>query len=265
MEIFNLKTNFCSISIKGKVRLQNEDSCGYASTPNGYVFVVCDGMGGHVGGKIASNIAVKSILNFLNEQKNGNTLLIMKNAIEEANKNIYELSVQDKNLKGMGTTVVLLIIKEQNAFVAHVGDSRIYLHTDGKLHRITKDHSYVQSLVDNGSITEEEAERHPRRNQIMNALGIFEEVKVELAEKPILPKNGDILMLCSDGLNGMIKDLIMETTLNKSISIKAKGNKLVELAMDAGGRDNITVQLIEISNSQNKNTVFESKSYTKNL
>lgn len=260
MDIFDIKTDVCNITHEGKVRPKNEDNQGYTNTVNGHIFVVCDGMGGHVGGQVASNIAVESIIEYFISEKKANIYEAMREAIENANRNIYERSRQDTSLKGMGTTGVLLIIKGESAYIAHVGDSRIYLHSDGKLHRITKDHSYVQSLVDNNTISDDDAENHPRKNELMRALGISMKVDVEVAPMPIAPKNGDIFLLCSDGLNGMVNDMTMEATLNKKANVQQKGEELLQFALNAGGKDNITLSLIEISKSHHNRSIFVSKS-----
>ena len=260
MDIFDIKKDVCNITHEGKVRPKNEDNQGYTYTSNGHIFVVCDGMGGHVGGQVASNIAVESIIEYFASDKKPDIYVAMCEAIEYANRNIYERSRQDTSLEGMGTTAVLLVIQNENSYIAHVGDSRIYLHTSGQLHRVTKDHSYVQSLVDNGTISDDDAERHPRKNELMRALGISPKVKVEVASQPIRTKNGDTFLLCSDGLNGMVNDMTMEATLNKTLSIQQKGEELLQFALNAGGKDNITLSLIEISKSPNPKTYFISKS-----
>jgi hypothetical protein len=144
-------------------------------------------------------------------------------------------------------------------YIAHVGDSRIYIHTDKKLYRITKDHSYVQGLVDKGEITDQQMETHPNKNQLTRALGIAAEVQVEVASKPILAKSGDSFLLCSDGLNGLINDRMINSVINTNNTLETKCNNLITMAEAAGGHDNISVDLIEVLESEHIKTQFVNK------
>ena len=258
--IFNMQEDTCSLTNVGKVRKQNEDNLGYAETPNGDVFVVCDGMGGHVGGRVASSIAVDAIMEYFGSEKKLYITEAMEEAIRYANRKIYEKAEEEPELKGMGTTIVLTVFQEDKAYIAHVGDSRIYLFSNEKLYRITKDHSHVQQLVDIGAITPKEAETHPKKNIILKALGINEDVEPEVQKDPLLLKNGDILLMCSDGLSDMVNDNKIEATLQQTDNVKKAGEELMQLALDAGGKDNITLQLIKISKSNYKESVFIDKS-----
>jgi len=245
----------------GKVRTVQEDSHDMAVlTPNGDVFVVCDGMGGHVGGKQASSIAVKSILEYLKKEKFHNPLQAMNEALQFANMQILGYAKEHPELKGMGTTACILLLQDSDAYIAHVGDSRIYLYLgkEKKLHRITKDHSYVQTLVDAGELSDEDAENHPKKNRILRALGIQTVLEPTFSEKPILPKNGDVFLICSDGLSGMLHDDKINSILTFNSTIQQKGDMLINLALEEGGLDNITLQLIQISNSPWKKSVFKS-------
>ena len=233
----------------GNKRSANEDFLGYSTTPNGLLYVVCDGMGGHVGGATASQLAVKSIINFLGAEPFENIYDALRNAIVFANNEIYNHSLNNPNLKGMGTTCTVLIAREPEIFIAHVGDSRIYLQSDKKLYRLTKDHSYVQELVDQGVILDEDAENHPKKNQILKALGIREIVDPTVYLKAIHPKTGDRFLLCSDGLNGEINDEIINQTFNEEQDINIVGSNLINKALDAGGNDNITIEIIEVLDS----------------
>lgn len=243
-----------SISDVGQVRQANEDSCGDRMTANGYVFVVCDGMGGHVGGAAASSIAVDSILNFF-ENPVQNIYVGINDAFQLANTNILNAARQDPSLKGMGTTGTILIINEEACFIGHVGDSRIYLKSDGRLNRLTKDHSFVQTLVDQGIISDDDAEEHPKKNQILEALGIKAQVNPTICDVPIQPKAGDCFLLCSDGLNGMIKDSVIEELID-SDSPERSGRELIDAANRAGGKDNITATLVTITESPFATSVF---------
>ena len=241
----------------GNVRTAQEDSHDIAVlTPNGDVFVVCDGMGGHVGGKQASSIAVKSIIEHLKKEKYDQPMQALNDALQFANMQILGYAKDHPELRGMGTTACIVLLQDTEAYIAHVGDSRIYLYMgkEQQLHRVTKDHSYVQTLVDARQITDEEAEHHPNKNRILKALGI----KPELVPtcNVLRPKNGDCFLICSDGLNGMITDSTIEGVLKQHIPLADKGERLIQLALEAGGQDNITVELIQISSSPHTQSQF---------
>lgn len=241
----------------GNVRTAQEDSHDIAIlTPNGDVFVVCDGMGGHVGGKQASSIAVKSIIEHLKKEKYAQPMQALNDALQFANMQILGYAKEHPELRGMGTTACIVLLQDTEAYIAHVGDSRIYLYMgkEQQLHRVTKDHSYVQTLVDAGQISDEEAEHHPNKNRILKALGI----KPELVPtcNVLRPKNGDCFLICSDGLNGMITDSTIEGVLKQNIPLADKGERLIQLALEAGGQDNITVELIQISSSPHTQSQF---------
>ncbi len=243
----------------GNVRTAQEDSHDIAAlTPNGDVFVVCDGMGGHVGGKQASSIAVKSIIDYLKKEKYSQPTQALNEALQFANMQILGYANEHPELKGMGTTACIVLLQESEAYIAHVGDSRIYLYLgkEKRLHRITKDHSYVQTLVDAGQITDEEAEHHPNKNRILKALGIKPELSPTFNK--LQPKNGDVFLICSDGLSGMISDSIIANVLSQKYEIAVKGETLINLALEAGGTDNITVELIQIANSPYSRSQFKS-------
>ncbi len=256
----------------GNVRKAQEDSHGLKlGTPNGDLFVVCDGMGGHVGGAKASSIAVKSIINRISEEKRPTPIDALHDALDYANMQILGFANDHPEFKGMGTTACVLLLQDDGAWIAHVGDSRIYLYLgkEKQLHRITKDHSYVQTLVDANQMTDEQAEHSPYKNRIMKALGIKPELQptFNYENRPIHPKNGDIFLICSDGLSGMIPDKTIERVLGGNMTLQEKGDELMRLAMlgetvQPGGQDNCTVELIEIDNSKWKKSEF--KSYNPN-
>jgi hypothetical protein len=156
----------------------------------------------------------------------------------------------------MGTTCTVLLIRGSETFIGHVGDSRIYLQTNGKLHRITKDHSFVQTLVDQGLISDSEAESHPRKNELLKALGIRDTVEPEVSSAPIQASAGDCFMMCSDGLCGLVDDNAMESVLGSNQAIDDKTDKLIAMAKSAGGNDNITVAVIDIESSPFTTSVF---------
>lgn len=252
-------TNVFQRDVIGNVRTAQEDSHDIAVlTPNGDVFVVCDGMGGHVGGKQASTIAVKSIIDYLKKEKYPQPIKALNDALQFANMQILGYANEHPELIGMGTTACVVLLQESEAYIAHVGDSRIYLYLgkEKQLHRITKDHSFVQTLVDAGQITDEEAEHHPNKNRILKALGI----KPDLAPSfdRVQPKNGDVFLICSDGLSGMISDSVIRGIMMQNQSLEDKGETLINLALEAGGQDNITLELVQIANSPHSKSLFRS-------
>ncbi len=261
-DIFNIQTDAASITHKGLVRKENEDNMGYAHTPNGHVFVVCDGMGGHVGGKEASQTAVNAILEFMKAKPYVNIPKAIAEAIKYANKKVYEKAQQNPSLKGMGTTVVMAVVKDDKIYIGHVGDSRIYLFTDGKLVQLTKDHSFVQKLYDMGIINEEEKRKHPRKNEITRALGLNATVTPAVPAEPLLLKNNDILLLCSDGLTDMVEDQHIARILGENPDVKQAAQKLIKAALEGGGKDNVTLQLIKITNSNYKESIYPGKTKT---
>jgi serine/threonine protein phosphatase PrpC len=248
----------------GLIRKVNEDSCGYAQTLNGNLFVVCDGMGGHVGGATASKIGVDKIIEYLSKEKYPDTGRALNDALVFANYQILGTAREKPELKGMGTTACILLVRENEAWIAHAGDSRIYLYVDREkfLHRITKDHSFVQSLVDSGKIQDRAAETHPQKNIILKALGINENIKPTVCARPVRPAKNDIFLICSDGLSGMIDDPTMESVLKTDEHPDSKVKNLMELALYNGGQDNITAQLIQIVDSPWKNTELNGNEYT---
>ncbi len=244
-----------SITNVGKVRSANEDNFGDALTPNGHLFVVCDGMGGHVGGAKASSIAVASITEYFMREQYGNVIQAIDRALSFANEQIFANALSEPELKGMGTTAVVLIVSGNDCFIGHVGDSRIYLKSNNKLHRITKDHSFVQTLVDSGVISDDEAESHPNKNQILKALGTSSVVEGTISQMPIQVKTGDVFLLCSDGLNGMVNDKGIEMMLQGN-NLQQAGDDLIRAALDAGGNDNVTATLVAIDESVYSKSIF---------
>lgn len=241
---FSVKTDV------GKVRKANEDCAGFSLSDetknNGDLFVVCDGMGGHVGGAAASNLAVQTIIETFKLEYYENPFIAINNAIVKANAAIYQKTIENPELKGMGTTCTVLLRRGDEYFIGHVGDSRVYLVADGKRNRLTKDHSFVQNLVDEGIIQDEEAEEHPRKNELLKALGIREEVQPTVANEPIIANQGDVFLLCSDGLTGFVSDQDIETIVSSTDDLDITAENLINLANEGGGLDNITVALIKV-------------------
>lgn len=239
----------------GQVRQANEDYFGNFETKNGYVFLVCDGMGGHVGGAKASQIAVGIIRDCLQQLDYKTPFEALSQSIVAANDAILVYAEKNPELTGMGTTCVAILVVGSDVYYAHVGDSRIYLFSNKKLTRITKDHSFVQNMIDLGGLTEEEAEKHPRRNEITNALGLKNMKPPTVCAAQIQAAKGDMFLLCSDGLTGMVSDTELESVLKNNMELQGKANLMIDLANKAGGKDNITVQIIEITHSPYTKTV----------
>lgn len=233
----------------GKTRESNQDAFDTGYFNDGTVWaVVCDGMGGVSGGQVASSLCIDKTVNAIKRSYRENmTVNNVKNmlvsAINAANSYVFDESLKDRDLKGMGTTIVAVVIVNNIAVVAHVGDSRAYI-INNTIKQITKDHSFVQLLVDNGRITPEEAENHPDKNIITRAIGIegFVDVDVDIVDI----KDEDILLLCTDGLNGYVKDDDIFKTVKEYGDSSTE--KLVETANLNGGHDNITVVLISSDN-----------------
>lgn len=229
----------------GLVRETNQDAYSADVFPSGDVWaVVCDGMGGVSGGQIASGICVKRVSDAITRgYRKGMTVNSAKNllvsAINAANTEIFEEAVKNPLLRGMGTTVVAVIVLGNIAVVAHVGDSRAYTIKDG-MKAITKDHSLVQLLLDMGKITPETAKVHPERNVITRAVGSENFVDTEIDIVDI--DESTTLLICTDGLNGYVDDSVILETVNKYGDLSAQ--KLVETANQSGGHDNVTVVLL---------------------
>ena len=252
-----IKIEYTGLTDTGLVRKANEDNLGFFESPYAQILTVCDGMGGHVGGATASTIAVNSIVEHLSKSELKSPEIEINNAIVFANHAILQAAAENPDLKNMGTTCTVMVVNSDSIYIGHVGDSRIYLLTKNRLHRITKDHSFVQNLVDAGAIADEEAENHPRKNELTRALGVKNIVEPTVSKQPIKPQKGDIFMLCSDGLCGLVSDRNMEDILNRNDSIELTANLLIQAAKNAGGHDNITVQLAKVVESNYSYSEFD--------
>ena len=228
---------------RGRVRTDNQDAYFAGKITDDAVFaVVCDGMGGANAGNVASELAVRHISEYvIRSYRDGmdmtDTEKTLKNAIVSANISLYDMAVNNAELAGMGTTAVAAFVKDGAAVIAHVGDSRIYL-VNGEIKQLTRDHSVVQSLIESGKITPEDAKVHPRKNVITRALGAEENVAVD--SDCLNLSNGDTLLLCSDGLTNFLDDKDILTVFQNN-DISAVAERLVEEANENGGGDNITV------------------------
>jgi protein phosphatase len=222
----------------GLQRRENEDSV-LASPP---MFVVADGMGGAQAGEVASRIAVDAFAEGLPEEGSPEERLTA--VALTANRRIYELSRSESERAGMGTTLTAAYLGEHDLSIAHVGDSRAYLYRDGELTRLTQDHSLMAELIRRGKLTEEEAADHPQRSIITRALGPEPDVTVDTWTYPV--REGDIILLCSDGLTSMISEAQVAEILRASDGLGRAAQTLIDEANRAGGRDNITVILFRL-------------------
>lgn len=231
----------------GKVRDMNQDSF-YISSPQDeiQIFIVADGMGGYKGGEVASKLAVETSKNYIINNFNSiehdreSILNLIKSAIEYANLVVYEKSKEVPELENMGTTIDICLILQNKVYIGHVGDSRVYRKRKEFFRKLTTDHSYVQKLVSDGTITKEEAYNHPKKNMLIKALGCSSFVEPDVMVKGFL--KDDILLMCSDGLTNMLRDEEIVQIINQN-PIEAC-NRLVNEANDKGGLDNITAVII---------------------
>ena len=250
---FRLKIEFAQASDPGRDpnKQVNEDSCGYAETRFGHLCVLCDGMGGHYGGKEASRCAITTIFEVFDQLPT--TLApaaALKHAIEEAGRRVYQLGGPPENRTRPGSTVVVMLLHDRGLDVAHVGDSRAYIIRANQIYPLTRDHSMVQGMIDAGMLTEESAMGHPDSNKITRALGMKPDVDVELRPEPMELFPGDLLLQSSDGLTDLAlgRDILGATRQALSSgNVEFACNTLVKLANDRGGHDNITVQMVRIS------------------
>ncbi|MBZ0134753.1 MAG: Stp1/IreP family PP2C-type Ser/Thr phosphatase [Planctomycetes bacterium] len=232
----------------GLQRKNNEDSC--ALIEEAGLCVVADGMGGHLGGEIASNIAIEAVTEaFKDRPRNGQDerkdAELLSKCIKSANKEIYRRGNADAALKNMGTTIVAAVLAGDYIVTANVGDSRIYRVRDKKLEQVTEDHSWVGELRKKNLISEEDARSHPLKNIITRALGM--EPSVEVDVKWEKARSGDLYLLCTDGLTDLVPDgEIAEKILSSGDDLDAMARALIETANAAGGTDNITVGLCRV-------------------
>ncbi len=233
-----------SLTDRGKVRKNNQDSFINYFHPRFATFVVCDGMGGHKAGEVASAIAVESMQQSIIEKKDRTDYEnMLKESVIESNQKVYIESQKCEEFSNMGTTIVAAILSQDNIYLAHVGDSRAYLYRSKELTCLTHDHSLVQKMLDDGAITEEEARNHPDRSTLTRALGTEDSLEVELDR--LQARENDLILLCTDGLTGMLRDSEISEILEKGETVREKAENLVERAIEAGGLDNITVSLFE--------------------
>ena len=230
----------------GKVREVNQDrACVLKNDANEYLGIVCDGMGGHQAGELASTLAIECICqSFLEASPLRTTqdgLNWINEAICKANETIYDDALKNPNHQGMGTTVAACLVLKDTIVIAHVGDSRVYQVNSDQLVQLTKDHTYVNLLVDSGTITKEQAKTHPKKNILMKALGVFETIVVSTS---VIENKHQTMMICSDGLYNVLSDEEVLSIMAKHDSIHEQVFDMITCANQNGGTDNISVVLL---------------------
>ena len=253
------KLRSVALTDTGKIREHNEDTIG--AEPDLGLFVLADGMGGYNAGEVASGIAVKTIMNLVREAYQVQQLdgtdratglmrpsIILRDAILRANKIIHQTSKTQPQCEGMGTTVVAVLFYNNRVITAHVGDSRIYRLRSDRFEQLTLDHSLLQELVDRGFYSQEEAARSTNKNYVTRALGVEPAVEVEIREHPV--QRGDHYVLCSDGLSDMVEDEDIHLTISTfNDNLETVAKQLVQLSNEHGGRDNISVMVMQVIDS----------------
>lgn len=242
----------CAATDLGLKRSQNEDCLGYWFADDaaklerlGVLLVVADGMGGSRGGEVASRLAVETVLRCWRDGEAEEPIADLSQAIENANRIVHEQSTANPELRGMGTTCTALVVRDHDAFVAHVGDSRAYAIRDGSILQLTRDHSLVAQLVENRQITPEQARIDPRRNLVTRSVGVAFHVEVDAAAIVGGVREGDTIVLCTDGLHGLVEDReILEFAAGEDLDRACR--ELVALARQRGGPDNISVILARV-------------------
>ena len=236
----------------GCLRQNNEDSFGYWEPEDdqqflrkGRLAVVADGMGGYEGGQEASRLAVETLMAVYRDFGGDDPQAALIEALQAAHEQIRQYSFSHPELRGMGTTCTAAAIVQDALYYVHVGDTRLYLIRDGQITRVTRDHSYVGRLVESGMISREEAETHPQRNILTAALGTNPDLIMDSPGRPEPLRPEDVLLICSDGLWGQVRDSeILDAVENKSA--EQAGRKLIELARERGGPDNITIEILRL-------------------
>jgi len=236
----------------GCLRQNNEDSFGYWEPDDdqqflrkGRLAVVADGMGGYEGGQEASRMAVETLMAVYRDFDGDGPQEALVEALQAAHEQIRSYSFAHPELRGMGTTCTAAAIVQDELYFVHVGDTRLYLIRDGQITRVTRDHSYVGRLVEAGMISAEEAEHHPQRNILTAALGTNPELIMDSPEQPEPLLAADVLVICTDGLWGLMRDAEILDAVENNSAEKA-GRQLIALAKERGGPDNITVEILRL-------------------
>jgi len=245
-----MKIEVGNLTDVGKKRTHNEDYFGFFERAPGEILaIVADGMGGHASGEVASRMGVEMIHEIYSKERvDKDVLEALKSAFQITNFTILQKSLEQESLNGMGTTATALVLKNDQAFIGHMGDSRAYLFRNSTISQLTKDHSLVERMVDQGLLSREEAYSHPQKNVIYKTLGVNMDAGLDLLG-PIPVTIGDIFLLCSDGLTNLVTDEEMLNIVSKEPPQRAC-NSLILLANQRGGQDNITVQILTTKRSK---------------
>jgi PPM family protein phosphatase len=241
----------CACSDVGKMRNINQDAVYYVDDEKLPIYMVADGMGGHKSGEYASNLSIHVISRMYDEKReamaSGELEIpqFINDAFKAANEKIVKEGAEDETIKKMGTTLTLIIVKEGEAYIGHIGDSRAYMIRGGELTQLTHDHSLVAELLRSGSITAEEARVHPQKNVITKALGTDSDINPDIYTKELL--KDDILFLCTDGLTNMIEDEDLKNKILMASELQEMCVLLTNEANELGGPDNITILMAKIS------------------
>lgn len=240
--------NVCGLTDNGLSRENNQDSLFVSDIFDLPLYIVADGMGGHNAGEIASGIAVETIKDvFLNNKESlelkENIIKTIKDSISEANKRIFFKALGSPECSGMGTTLTMCYIYDKEIYIGHIGDSRAYFIKDSNIEQVTEDDSLVNELIKNGSITAEEAKTHPQRNVITKALGTSIDIEVDIYTMGY--EEGDILIICSDGLSNMVKEKNVLNIIESEDNVNLACQGLIDLAKKNGGSDNITLIIVK--------------------
>lgn len=230
----------------GQRREMNQDYMYTSETAVGNLpnlFLVADGMGGHKAGDYASRFTIEKIVEYITRSEMTEPVAVMKEAVNDANRLLMEEANADTGKLGMGTTIVAATIVDKSLYAANVGDSRLYVINQESITQITRDHSLVEEMVRLGEMDKEDAKDHPDKNIITRAIGVFPEVSVDFFETGL--ETADMILMCSDGLTNMVEDEEIKRIILGQRDIVEKTEKLIETANQNGGRDNITVVLVE--------------------
>lgn len=254
LDSMSIKIKYFGASDVGRVRRKNEDAWG--AIPEGNVFILADGMGGHRAGDVAAKEAVDALRTILKQKlkeaphEKEDPMLFKQfvyEAIKDVNAIVYSISTSDSRYRGMGTTLCCLCLLPNSAILAHVGDSRIYLQRGGRLSLLTKDHSLAHELFDLGQLDDEQVGRFTHKNIITKAIGNEKEVEPTLDMTAIDPD--DLFLICSDGLTDMVSKEEIQDILRSAPSIEEGGRALINAALQNGGIDNVTVILVKVENN----------------
>lgn len=231
----------------GRIRAGNEDSLYADADAERGLFIVADGMGGHAAGEVASEMAVQTVARELAEIRDlaGPAPLVkMAEALKESNRAIYERTIVEADKQGMGTTASCILMGTGRWIIGHIGDSRVYLLRDGVFRQVTKDHSYVQEQVDAGFLTPEQARYHPYSNVITRCVGANASVEADVLQGEL--QNGDLFLVCSDGLTGMVEDPQLRKILETRVTPGRMVDAMITEANRRGGLDNITAIVVHV-------------------